>query len=232
MIRNQSSELTVRPKRSSSTIMLMVVGGLLTLAVVAYFSYFEGVKKGYQDFESDKILLQQLSKSVNESRTELSTVQQDLVFAQRQQQIQEEAYKQLNKAYANSEEKNSVLRSQLSFYRSIISPEDGQTGPAIQSLVSSYEEGQLSFDIKLVQAINHQSQVQGALRVVLYQNEKVTDKWPLSSARSVNYQYFQQVSGTIEAKGLAADAKIKVELKLSSGTMVEQWYPLNIQSVE
>ena len=232
MIRNQSSELTVRPKRSSSTIMVVIVVSLLTIAVVTYFAYFEGVKKGYENFESDKVLLQQLNKSVNESRVELSAAQKQLVFAQRQQQIQEEAYKQLNKAYANSEEKNSVLRSQLGFYRSIISPEDGQTGPAIQSLVSHYEEGQLSFDIKLVQAINHQSQVQGALRVVLYQNEKVTDKWPLSSARSVNYQYFQQVSGVIETSDLSADAKIKVELKLSSGTMVERFFPLSVVSVE
>ena len=114
MIRNQSNELTVRPKRSSSTIMVLVVLGLLLIAVVAYFSYFEGFKKGYKDFEGDKVLLQQLSKSVNESKEELSTNQQDLVFAQRQHQIQEEAYKQLSKAYANSEEKNSVLRSHIS----------------------------------------------------------------------------------------------------------------------
>ena len=232
MIRNQSNELTVRPKRSSSTIMVLVVLGLLLIAVVAYFSYFEGFKKGYKDFEGDKVLLQQLSKSVNESKEELSTNQQDLVFAQRQHQIQEEAYKQLSKAYANSEEKNSVLRSQLAFYRSIISPEDGQTGPAIQSLVSNYEEGQLAFDIKLVQAINHQSQVQGSLRLTLFQNEKVTDKWPLSSARSINYQYFQQISGSIDVTALSADAKIKVELKLNSGDMVERFFPLSVPVVE
>ena len=46
MILNQTSELTVRPKRSSAVIMSMIVAGLLVLVIAAYFAYFEGVKKG------------------------------------------------------------------------------------------------------------------------------------------------------------------------------------------
>ena len=127
MIKNQSGPLTIRPKLSSSTIMFSVVVVLFILIIAAYFSYQAGTKKGYENFESDKILLQQLSGSVESLRSELASSEQNLIFAQRQQQIQEEAYKQLSKAYSNSEEKNSVLGSRLDFYRSIISPEDGKT---------------------------------------------------------------------------------------------------------
>ena len=56
--------------------------------------------------------------------------------------------------------------------------------------------------------------------------------WPLSSARSINYQYFQQISGSIDVTALSADAKIKVELKLNSGGMVERFFPLSVPVVE
>ena len=52
-----------------------------------------------------------------------------------------------------------MLGSRLDFYRSIISPEDGQSGPAIQDLEPTYENGVLSFDVTLVQAIKHKHQV-------------------------------------------------------------------------
>ena len=235
MIKNQSGPLTIRPKLSSSAIMAGVVVVLLVLIVAAYFSYQAGIKKGYENFESDKILLQQLSGSVESLRSELASSEQNLIFAQRQQQIQEEAYKQLSKAYSNSEEKNSVLGSRLDFYRSIISPEDGKTGPSIQGLESDYVDGVLTFDITLVQAIKHKKQVQGSLTASLYQNGKLTGQWPLSSKRSVNYQYFQQVSGTIEIAKLSANSTLKVELTLQSGDKIERTFTLpkvQVESIE
>jgi len=179
MIKNQSGPLTIRPKLSSSTIMFGVVVVLFILIVAAYFSYQAGIKKGYENFESDKILLQQLSGSVESLRSELASSEQNLIFAQRQQQIQEEAYKQLSKAYS---------------------------------------------------AIKHKQQVQGSLTASLYQNGKLTGQWPLSSKRSVNYQYFQQVSGTIEIAKLSANSTLKVELTLQSGDKIERTFALpNVQ---
>ena len=116
-------------------------------------------------------------------------------------------------------------------YRSIISPENGQTGPGIQSVDSVYQDGVLSFDITLVQAIKHKHQVRGSLRATLYQNEAATVQWPLSSARSVNYQYFQQISGSFEVPALSGDAKVKVELTLQGGDKIEEWFPVTQKSV-
>lgn len=232
MIRNQVNELTIRPKMSSSMVMGVVVAILLALIVVAYFSYAAGKDQGYGDLGSDKVLITELNETVGELRTDLAETQQALTFAQRQQQIQEEAYKQLSKAYSNSEEKNSVLGSRLDFYRSIISPEDGQTGPAIQTVDSVYQDGVLSFDITLVQAIKHKNQIRGTLRASLYQNDELMVQWPLSSARSINYQYFQQVSGSFESAVLSKDAKVKVELTLQSGDKIEGWFPVSQKPAE
>ena len=226
MIRNNTNELTIRPKMSSSVVMGLVVAGMFGFILVAYFSYSAGIKKGHGGLETDQVIMSQLKASNEELKATLEKTQEQLIFAQRHQQIQEEAYKQLNKTYVNSEQKNSVLGARLDFYRSIISPEDGQAGPAIQSLEHKHVDDQLSFDITLVQAIKHKHQVRGSLRISLYDGDKVIGKWPLSSKRSVSYQYFQQVSGVIEVDKLPDNAKIKVELTFKDGEKLERWFPL------
>lgn len=211
---------------SRSTVMVLLVGGIFTVFALAYFAYGQGIRSGHAKFEQDRALVSQLNETVSDLKQDLSAAQQDLVISNRQQQIQEEAYKQLSRAYANSEQKNSVLGSRLDFYRSIISPEDGQSGPAIQDLTHSYDDGKLSFDVILVQAIKHKHQVRGNLRVILLENDTTASQWPLSSARSVNYQYFQQVSGSIEKPSLSENAKLKVELTLQDGSKLERIFAL------
>jgi len=231
MIRKQTNELTIRPKISSTVMMALVVIGLFTFAIATYFAYSAGISAGHSQFNSDKVLITELKGNIEELKSDLLKVQESFTFAQRQQQIQEEAYKQLSKAYSNSEEKNSVLGSRLDFYRSIISPESGQTGPAIQSLNHVYSDAKLDFDVTLVQAIKHKHQVQGNLKVILFENDAPTKQWPLTSSRSVNYQYFQQISGSFEAPQLSENTKIKVELSLSTGEKIERWFVISKQDV-
>lgn len=226
MLRRSTNDLSIRPKMSSSAVMSLIVGALFVFFASLYFAYNQGVKNGHARFENDQASLTQLNEELARLKLDLSKADESLIFAQRQKQIQEEAYKQINKAYANSEQKNAVLGSRLDFYRSIISPEDGQTGPAIQALTHVFDAGNLSFDITLVQAIKHKHQVRGNLVVTLYENDAATGRWPANSPRSVNYQYFQQVSGVISKTALTDDAKIKVELELQDGKKLERWFKL------
>lgn len=226
MIRKSTNDLTIRPKMSKSVQLVSIFIAMTLLALALYYTYMNGVKSGHAKFEQDQSLIQQLTLTIGELRNDLDTSQEGLTFAQRQQQIQEEAYKQISKAYSNSEQKNRVLGSRLDFYRSIISPEDGQSGPAIQSLEHQFSNGKLSFDVILVQAIKHKHQVRANLRVTLYENDLATGQWPNSSPRSVSYQYFKQVSGSIEKVKLADNAKLKVELVMQDGKTFESWFAL------
>jgi len=226
MIRKPTNDLTIRPKMSRSVIMAIVVISLFGLLASVYFAYHYGVRSGHSKYQNDQGVISQLNGSITDLKEELDASQQALIFAERQQQIQTEAYKQISKAYANSEHKNSVLGSRLDFYRSIISPEDGQSGPAIQGLDFTFNDGKLSFDITLVQAIKHNHQVRGNLKVSLFENEVLSGQWPAASSRSVSYQYFQQVSGVIERATLSDAAKLKVELSLQGGDKLERWFDL------
>ncbi len=228
MIRKSTNDLSIKPKLSRNTVMVLLIGGIFVLCALVYFVYGQGMRSGHDRYEQDQAMISQLNATIADLRKELSVSQEGLIFSKRQQQIQEEAYKQMSKAYANSEQKNSVLGSRLDFYRSIISPEDGQSGPAIQELTHEYEQGKLSFDITLVQAIKHKHQVRGSLKVTLFENDVATAKWPLSSDRSVSYQYFEQVSGSIEKSVVADNAKVKVELSLQDGSVLERWFNVSI----
>lgn len=226
MIRKSTNDLTIRPKMSSSVVMSITVVGLFVFFACLYFAYNQGVKSGHSRFDSDQASLTQLREELAGLKVDADKAQENLIFAQRQQQIQSEAYKQMSQAYANSEQKNAVLGSRLDFYRSIISPEDGQSGPAIQGVRHEFVDGQLSFDVTLVQAINHSTQIRGNLVVTLFENDVATGRWPESSPRSVSYQYFQQISGTIGKNTLSNDAKLKVVFEVQGGEILERWYTI------
>jgi len=224
MLRKSTNDLSIKPKMSKSVQMALIVGGLFALIVSWYFVHRSGVQSGHKKYADDQIMIGQLNDTIGSLREGLSKAEENFVFAQRQQQIQEEAYKQISKAYANSEQKNRVLGSRLDFYRSIISPEDGQSGPAIQSLAYEYADGLVSFDVTLVQAIKHKHQVRGSLKLTLYNGDVALGQWPASSPRSVSYQYFEQISGSIEAAELSDSAKMKVELSMQGGKKLQRWF--------
>lgn len=227
MIRKSTNDLSIKPKMSTSALMTIIIGSVFVFIVGMYVAYYKGVNSGQGLSNDYQAQLSQMKEELLSVGEQLAQSKKSLVIAQRQQQIQEEAYKQINLAYANSEQKNSVLGSRLDFYRSIISPEDGQVGPSIQSLQHVFKEGKLSFDITLVQAIKHKYQVRGSMVVSLFNGSKAVSRWPENSPRSVNYQYFQQVSGFISVASLPEDAKIKVELQVKGGETLERWFDLS-----
>jgi len=228
MLRKSTNQLSIKPKMSDSVKLTIVCVTTVLMAVAFYAVYHFGVRAGHAQYEQDRTVISQLNETVKGVRRELSEAEQNMIFAQRQQQIQQEAYKQMSSAYASSEQKNRYLGSRLDFYRSIISPEDGQSGPSIQGLDYRLEEGQILFDIILVQAIKHKHQVRGTLTAQLYLGDNVIGQWPDSSPRSVSYQYFQQVSGVIESDQVSENARIKIKLDLSDGAFIERWF--NIKS--
>lgn len=209
---------------SRSVLMSITAGSVFILFILLYFVYNQGVVSGHQQYDQDQALISQLNSTIKTVSNKLTEAEKNLIISRRQQQIQEEAYKQMSRAYANSEQKNSVLGSRLDFYRSIISPKGGQSGPAIQGVETQYSQGKLSFDITLVQAIKHKHQVRGGLRVSLYDDNTLLSNWPVSSERSINYQYFQQVSGAVEISELPKKARLKVELQLQDGKKLERWF--------
>ena len=226
MIRKSTNEILIKPKVSTHIRLLAIIGGMLLLAAALYLSFDLGVESGHQQFNQDRDMIEQLDATIGTLRGDLSSAQEGLIIAQRHQQIQEEAYKQVSAAYAGSEQKNRYLGSRLDFYRSIISPQDGQSGPSIQDLTARQENDDIVFEVTLIQAIKHKHQVRGNLRLQLYDGTQLLEDWPNSSPRSINFQYFQQISGVIEAAQLNENARMRVELSLQGGEVIERWFDI------
>ena len=100
--------------------MSLIVAGVFGICALMYFVYGVGVRSGHAKFEQDQELISQFNSTIESLRANLSIAEEGLVISKRQQQIQEEAYKQMSRAYANSEQKNSVLGSRLDFYQSLV----------------------------------------------------------------------------------------------------------------
>lgn len=224
MIRRRTNDLSIKPKMSSSGRSAILAGAFSLICVVLYLAYQQGIRDGNSQYTNDRELIAQLNQSLNKLGDELASSDQNLVVAQRHQQIQEEAYKQISAGYASAEEKNRYLGTRLDFYRSIISPEDGQAGPVIQSLEVKADEFNITFDVTLVQAIKHKHQVRGNLRVELHDGETSVARWPGSGPRSINFQYFEQITGVFEGAHLDDDARIRVEFELQGGESIERWF--------
>lgn len=235
MIRNSTNQISIKPKTSKATKVVLFILGILALISIIYFSYYLGKRSGNNQFGQDASLIKQLNSTIATQQEQIEQSQQQLIFAERQKQIQEEAYKQMSNAYASSEQKNRYLGSRLDFYRSIISPEGGQSGPAIQALDHRIEASQsgssIGFDVTLVQAIKHKVNVTGNLVVELYAGDQQLQKWPENGARSINYQYFQQISGVFESVESLEGASIKVTLSLQDGTVLEKTFAVNVEDL-
>ncbi len=232
MLRKSTNQISIKPKLSPEIRLAIVIAASIVLAVSLYFTYNAGINAGNQQLSEDQEMIDRLNESILTLKSDIESSQDELIVAQRHQQIQEEAYKQISAAYAGSEKKNRYLGSRLDFYRSIISPEDGQSGPSIQSAEATQDGDDIAFEVVLVQAIKHKHQIRGSLLVELHDGQKLLGKWPNTSPRSINFQYFQQVSGVIEATHLSDNARMRVELQLQGGEKIERWFNLSTKTKE
>lgn len=226
LIRKSTSELSIKPKMSLQLSLAIAAVGVLVFCGLLYWSYDSGMRAGHAQIQEDRATISRLNSNIAELSGQLDKAKEDLIIAQRHQQIQAEAYDQINAAYASSEKKNSYLGSRLDFYRSIISPEDGNAGPAIQSLQATRVGEGIKFDVTLVQAIRHKHQVRGALEVSLIDQDGPVASWPTGNPRSVNYQYFEQITGQFDVGEISDSARINVKLTLQDGTKLQQEYRL------
>lgn len=227
MLRSPTNQLSIKPKMSTRTRVGLSLLILVLLVSVMALSFQFGMKVGNDRIEQDSATITRLETDLASLQDQLDRSQQDLIIAQRNQQIQEEAYEQMNQAYASSERKNSYLGSRLDFYRSIISPEDGEAGPAIQAFQASRNASGIGFKVTLVQAIEHNQQVMGNLQVSLIEGEQQIAVWPKSGPRSINYQYFEQISGVLEVAEFNQDARISVQFSLQNGEQLQREFNLS-----
>lgn len=227
MLRRSTNELLIKPRVSKKHRTAIMISTLVIVLGLLFAAFQYGRYSGNAQLDKDAEQIVSLKQQIEKLGGQNSTNENKLMFAQRQQQIQEEAYKQMSEAYASAEKKNRYLTSRVDFYRSIISPRNNEKGPRIQDLNHSISEDQISFDITLVQSIKHKHQVRGTVRAFLIDaNNQVFASWPETNAKAVNFQYFQHTSGVFRVPEVLEGHKIKVELTVEGDNIIERLFDI------
>lgn len=232
--RNRTSELVVKPRLSSRSklIVTALIGLGLLLSAGSIYNY------GLTTAGFKRLLATEKEGTLNDQIDKLSKENKELQAAlarsERTLQMDQTAYKGLDRQLKGSAREITKLRGELNFYRNIISPSNKKSGLRIQSLALEKTDKKSSYRYKLVliQALTHDRNIRGnaKLEVSGMQAGKATTlSYPTARQKAIriNFRYFQDVTGKIELPGNfePREIKIKVNTRGRGGQSVEQVYP-------
>ena len=237
MIRRKTSELLIRPRMSARQRVAMAFVVIAIVVTTLYVTYKMGVDSVEANFINNETRIVELEEEVAGLEKLNKQLHTDLALAERQNQIQAQAYKEVSDAYAGIAEKNEFLNRRLDFYRSIISPEDGKAGVKIHDfkVKRSNDESKLIFDLTIVQSIRHNINVRADVVVKAYladDKQNPVAVWPEQEKKSVSFKYYEKISGELAVPGfdqqMAEKLELKVDIKIRGGNGgdVVEWYPL------
>ena len=166
-----------------------------------------------------------------------------LARAERQIQVDRVAYEELTNALDVSETYINELREELRFYRSIITPDDGEKGLRIHdlSLTAAPEQNRYRYRLVLVQALRHDREVTGDVAMAIEgDSDGETVRHSLNDLGAANpklsFRYFQILEGDFNTPPGFQPARIRVSVRPKKGTGspegLEQWFPWNLSSEE
>lgn len=173
---------------------------------------------------------EQIQKTLRE---ENATLKAGLTQAERQLQIDKSAYAEIRAMLESSNSEITELHNEIKFYRSIISPEDGKSGVRIQDfLLSGSGAEQVRYKLVLIQALQHGKEFSGVVNFEIKGSDNGVAKVIDMSKHgvdpvSVNFKYFQNLSGTLAVPAGFQPLEIKVSVSADKRRtpILEQWYP-------
>ncbi len=202
MLRRATNDLSIKPKWSTDKKITVTLLVLVSLVLLSFGSYWLGYTRSSEYDEEQRNTIKVLSADLKKTNVANRKLTQELATAQRQVQVEQEAYKEINKAYKKVEQKNEVLSRRVNFYRSIVSPEDGTSGVKIHDIRSKrLEGGQVEFELTLIQSINHEKQAKVNVVVELYESKqakKSLSRWPDSNSKVLQFRSSDVVKGALK----------------------------------
>jgi hypothetical protein len=211
----------------------LVVAVLVIMAVMLYAAYYYGKIGSELSLARSQQTVGELSQEVESLRQRFADIQGSLARAERQLQIDKTVYAELGAELKSSNQQLVSLRDELRFYRSIISPEDGEAGARFQEFVvaGTDEPRVFAYRLVMIQALQHSRDVEGALTLEINGRRGGNpESLRLPPAGSddikVKFKYFQTLEGTFELPDGFVPGAVKVVLTpgQKKSTTVERWY--------
>jgi len=204
--RPKMKRLVVRHHNPVRVALLFIA--VVTSAVLAGWGILEyaRARSGF-DFDSLREEAQLLSDKNEELLSTIDDLRGQQAVLERSQQIEREAYKQLEGTVAGLQEEISELKSELAFYRSIVAPVESSGGLRVQTFEVSGNGLDRGYRYKLVltQVLKNDRVVRGRAEVAIEGSQNgrmaVLDLAQLDPSKNgfeFKFKYFQNFEGDFQ----------------------------------
>ncbi|MCW8964358.1 MAG: OmpH family outer membrane protein [Gammaproteobacteria bacterium] len=192
----------------------------------AWLAYETGWSQSNHDFSQAESRQKKLQKELDEFRALNDELQARVSRLQRTAQVDREAKVELAKEVKNFQDQQAELREELSFYKGIISPDEGDAGLRIYSLSIMQAEGSLyHYKLVLTQSGKNDSLAKGGVKITIQgiseEKEKNLDLNEIQLAESgqlsYKFRYFQELSGSFRLPEHYIPREVSVRLTPRSG---------------
>lgn len=214
------------------------VVGVLVLVLCAF--EFGRLRSGYSKY-AEMQLRRELTTTIDRLERENEELRQAVAAAELAREVDRKAYADVGKNLADLQAQVLKHREELTFYRGIVSPEDGIGGLRIQrfQVLPGGAEQHYRLRLVLVQSMRQDAVVSGSVRIEI---EGVQDNKPLqlslADARGqrageadlkFRFRYFQNVEQDIELPPGFEPRAVNVEVRTSKLAPVRESYPWQVQ---
>jgi hypothetical protein len=216
---------------------IMSILALFLLILVSLGLAFDQGRRiaGYDSSEATAYI-DQLQQQIQELQSESDESHRRAAMLERSTRIEDSTSEQLKKSLDKVQAEAVELKRELSFYKSIVSPEDGKRSVIIQSIqLKKDEQGGFDYKIMISQRGRNDQFARGVVDVsvegLLQGKRKVLELSTLSddvkNPIKFGFKYFQNLTGKLKLpEGFIADfLRVKLTPKTAKLDAVDEQFP-------
>jgi len=199
----------------------------ICLILVSLWAAFEyGRNSAGFDIAGTDAYIDQLKKQLEESQAEIVETNRRATMLERNNQIDDDASGQLKKTLAQAQNEKLELKKELSFYKSIVAPEQGARSVAIQTIqLKKNEAGGYHYTIMVSQRGRNDQIARGTVAVSIEgKNEGKPVTLQLADVSKdvkkpmkFGFKYFQKFEGVMILPDAFQADSLLVKVKPSTG---------------
>ncbi len=203
---------------------LLCIIGLVLLSLWSSFEYGRNIA-GY-DSTSSEAYIGQLQAQLDEAQAEIVESNRQATMLKRNSQIDDDASVQIRDTLVQSQSEVLELKKELSFYKSIVAPEQGNRSIAIQTIqLKQNETGGYDYKIMVSQRGRNDRFARGTIDVSIEgvkKGQPVTLKLADISNETkkpmkFGFKYFQNFEGVMTLPEAFLPDTIRIKVKPSTG---------------
>jgi hypothetical protein len=196
------------------------------ILISLWISFEYGRNMAGYDSVSTEAYIGQLQKKLEESQAEIVASNRRATMLKRNSQIDDDAHSQVKEALAQAQNETLKFKKELSFYKSIVAPEQGGRSIAIQTVqLKQNETGGYQYKIMFSQRGRNDKFVRGTINVSI---EGVSKGHPLTlkladvsndtkKPMKFGFKYFQNFEGVMNLPEAFQPDSLHIKVKPSTG---------------